>query len=139
MSDLNLQQENELIHEVLRAAREQSMPPLAVAVQHLVTQFVREGREFLRWRQTRSQSHRPALRDTVGPAEARPMNQPGLTHMAVRVEDLDETLREIERFGGRVLDKTRIYNPVFDAHLVYVTDPDGTRLELVQTPRDPTR
>jgi len=76
---------------------------------------------------------------TVGPAEPRPMNQPGLTHLAIRVADLDETIREIERFGGHVLDKTRVYNPIFDAHLVYVTDPDGTRLELVQTPKDPTR
>ncbi|MBJ22113.1 MAG: VOC family protein [bacterium] len=76
---------------------------------------------------------------TVGPAEARPMNQPGLTHFAIRVSDLDEAIHKIEAMGGRVLEKTRIFNPVFDAHLVYATDPDGTRLELVQTPKDPTR
>ena len=32
MSELNLQQANDLIHEVLRAARQKAMPPLAVAV-----------------------------------------------------------------------------------------------------------
>ncbi len=76
---------------------------------------------------------------TVGPAEARPMNQPGLTHFAIRVTDLDEALAQVEALGGHVLEKTRVHNPDFDAHLVYATDPDGTRLELVQTPKDPTR
>jgi len=76
---------------------------------------------------------------TVGSAEARPMNQPGLTHFAVRVSDLEETIAKLRSLGGDVLEKSRVYNPDFDAHLVYATDPDGTRLELVQTPKDPTR
>jgi catechol 2,3-dioxygenase-like lactoylglutathione lyase family enzyme len=76
---------------------------------------------------------------TVGPAEARPMNQPGLTHMALRVDDLDETIRAVEDHGGHLIESSRVYNPSFDAHLAYVTDPDGTRLELVQVPKDPTR
>jgi catechol 2,3-dioxygenase-like lactoylglutathione lyase family enzyme len=76
---------------------------------------------------------------TVGPAEARPMNQPGLTHMALRVDDLDETIRAVEAHGGRVIESSRVHNPSFEANLVYVTDPDGTRLELVQVPKDPTR
>ena len=76
---------------------------------------------------------------TIGEASVRPMNQPGLTHFAVRVTDLDETIAKLESLGGHSLKKTRIYNPDFDAHLLYVTDPDGTRLELVETPNDPTR
>ena len=76
---------------------------------------------------------------TVGPAEARPMNQPGLTHMALRVDDLDATIRDVEAHGGRVIESSRVYNPSFEASLVYATDPDGTRLELVQVPKDPTR
>jgi catechol 2,3-dioxygenase-like lactoylglutathione lyase family enzyme len=76
---------------------------------------------------------------TVGPAEARPMNQPGLTHMALRVDDLDETIRAVEAHGGRVIESSRVHNPSFEANLVYVTDPDGTRLELLQVPKDPTR
>jgi glyoxylase I family protein len=76
---------------------------------------------------------------TVGPADARPMNQLGLTHMALRVDDLDETIREVEAHGGRLIASSRVHDPTFDAHLAYVTDPDGTRLELVQVPKDPTR
>jgi len=76
---------------------------------------------------------------TVGPADARPMNQPGLTHFAVRVSELDETIEKIRSLGGHVLEKTRVFNRDFDSHLVYATDPDGTRLELVQVPNDPTR
>lgn len=76
---------------------------------------------------------------TVGPAEARPMNQPGLTHFAVRVTSIDAATERIESLGGHVLPSTRVHNPEFDAHLVYATDPDGTRIELVETPNDPTR
>lgn len=76
---------------------------------------------------------------TVGSAEARPMNQPGLTHFAIRVDDLEQAIARVQKFGGTVLTETRIHNPDFDSHLLYATDPDGTRLELVQVPSDPTR
>ena len=76
---------------------------------------------------------------TTGPAEARPMNQPGLTHFAIRVDDLDETVSDLVRLGGTALSHTRIHEESFDSHIVYVTDPDGTRLEVIQTPNDPTR
>jgi catechol 2,3-dioxygenase-like lactoylglutathione lyase family enzyme len=76
---------------------------------------------------------------TVGSADARPTNQPGLTHFAIRVSNLDEVIEKLVSLGGRVLDGTRICNEEFQAHLVYVTDPDGTRLELADLPEDPTR
>ncbi|MCA9506371.1 MAG: VOC family protein [Myxococcota bacterium] len=76
---------------------------------------------------------------TVGPAEARPMNQPGLTHFAMRVTDLDEAIERIRDFGGHLVEGSRVHNPVYAAHLTYVTDPDGTRIELIETPKDPTR
>ena len=41
--------------------------------------------------------------------------------------------------GAKVLEQTRVRNDEFDADLVYVTDPDGTRIECVETPNDPTR
>ena len=56
-----------------------------------------------------------------------------------RESGLDETLAEIERYGGTVLHPTRVYEPSFESHLVYATDPDGTRIEVIQTPNDPTR
>lgn len=76
---------------------------------------------------------------TVGSASARPMNQPGLTHFAVRVSDLDAAVARLVALGGQVIEKSRVFNEIFDAHLVYVLDPDGTRLELAQVPEDPTR
>ena len=76
---------------------------------------------------------------TVGSADPRPMNQPGLTHFALRVDDLEATIARLTKFGGIVLKQSRVFNADYASHLVYVTDPDGTRLELVQTPSDPTR
>ena len=76
---------------------------------------------------------------TVGPATARPMNQPGLTHFAVRVDDRDAMIGKLTALGGAVIPTSRIENPDFQARICYVTDPDGTRLELVQVPTDPTR
>jgi catechol 2,3-dioxygenase-like lactoylglutathione lyase family enzyme len=67
------------------------------------------------------------------------MNQPGLTHLAVRVESLDEAIAKLVPLGATVLEHTRIYDEHFGAEIVYMTDPDGTRLEVVQTPNDPTR
>lgn len=76
---------------------------------------------------------------TVGSDAPRPMNQLGLTHFAVRVTNLDEAIDRVVAHGGKVMEGTRIRNDDFDADLLYVTDPDGVRLELVETPNDPTR
>ncbi len=76
---------------------------------------------------------------SVGVAEARPMNQLGLTHMAVRVENLDDAIAKLTALGGTALEHTRIRDPEYNSEIIYLTDPDGTRLELVQVPNDPTR
>ena len=70
----------------------------------------------------------------VGPAEARPMNQLGLTHLSLAVDDLDASLAELEAAGARVLGETRIEVPQARTRAVFVTDPDGTRIELVERP-----
>jgi glyoxylase I family protein len=72
-----------------------------------------------------------------GDASARPMNRLGFTHLSLRVSDLDTTLAELERVGGRVLEQTRVSNPSFNAGAVFVCDPDGVRIELVEQPGDP--
>ena len=72
-----------------------------------------------------------------GDGRAVPMNRLGLTHLSFRVSDLDAVLGALERAGVCVLGGTRIDNPAFGAHAVFVTDPDGTRVELVQAPGDP--
>ena len=68
----------------------------------------------------------------------RPMNRLGLTHLAVRVDDLAATLAAFERAGVEVLAQTRIRNPERGSQVVYVLDPDGVRIELVELPGDPT-
>jgi len=72
-----------------------------------------------------------------GEPEARPMNQRGLTHLSLRSDDLDSDIQALGSLGGRVLDATRIDNPAYRSRVVFVTDPDGTRIELVERPGDP--
>jgi len=74
----------------------------------------------------------------TGGAGARPMNALGLTHLSLRVSDLDATLAELEAAGGTALPATRIDNPAYRAGAVFVLDPDGTRIELVEMPGDPS-
>ena len=76
---------------------------------------------------------------TLGDAEPRPMNQLGLTHFAVRVDDLDDTIAKLVPLGAVILEHTRVRVDEYDSNIIYVTDPDGTRIECVQTPNDPTR
>ena len=74
---------------------------------------------------------------TVGEPDPRPMNQLGLTHLALRVSGLEALLERVEAAGGRVLKQSRSSNPKMQAEVVFVTDPDGTRIELVESPGDP--
>lgn len=72
------------------------------------------------------------------PGEApAPMNRPGLTHLSLRVDDLEAALRDLVRLGGRELPGTRTRSPELGAAAVFALDPDGTRIELVQAPGDP--
>ena len=75
----------------------------------------------------------------VGDDAARPMNARGLTHLSLVTDDLDGDLDRLQAIGGRVLDRTRIDNPAYNSSVVFVLDPDGTRIELVERPGDPRR
>lgn len=72
----------------------------------------------------------------VGDATRRPMNKLGLTHLSFRTSDrerFDSILRETPRYGGTVLDESRIqmnFNG-FDSDLIFILDPDGTRIEIM--------
>lgn len=69
----------------------------------------------------------------VGPAERRPVNQLGLTHLNFRVEDVEAVAARLQELGGTVLEHTRTtFSPEMD--FVYCTDPDGTRIELMKLP-----
>lgn len=60
-----------------------------------------------------------------GPARHRRMNELGLTHLSVSVDDLDATCRAVAAHGGEVLADTNIGMAVF------VRDPDGQLIELL--------
>ena len=55
-------------------------------------------------------------------------NQLGLTHLSFLVDDVDAVARRLVQLGGRALPDTR-QSPGID--LVFVADPDGTRVELM--------
>jgi lactoylglutathione lyase len=59
------------------------------------------------------------------PARARTMNEPGLTHISLSVDDLDDTLARVPDFGGAVIADSNIGAGVF------VHDPDGQLVELL--------
>ena len=71
------------------------------------------------------------------PDVPRPMNRLGLTHLSLRVSDLEATLEGIRRYGGAVLEETRIGSREAGLCAIFVLDPDGTRIELFQAPGDP--
>lgn len=67
-----------------------------------------------------------------------PLNRAGLSHLSFRVEDLEATLSHLQSVGAKVVDSSRIAVPAFDAAAVFICDPDGTLIELVQAPGDPS-
>lgn len=59
----------------------------------------------------------------------------GLTHLSFLVDDVDEAASRLEAFGGTVLAGTR---QSVGLEIVFLADPDGTRVELMAAPRPPT-
>ena len=59
------------------------------------------------------------------PYERRGMNEPGLTHISLSVEDLEGVQAKIADYGGEVIAESDIGSGVF------VRDPDGQLLELL--------
>jgi catechol 2,3-dioxygenase-like lactoylglutathione lyase family enzyme len=80
--------------------------------------------------------HYPAPGAT-GDGRARAMNERGYTHLSFRVADLDAATAHLEALGGRRLAHTRIDNPQLGMRALFVLDPDGARLELIEGPGDP--
>jgi catechol 2,3-dioxygenase-like lactoylglutathione lyase family enzyme len=67
----------------------------------------------------------------------REMNELGMAAIMLRVDNLDATLEKIRAAGATVLDDTRTDYPEYGSRLVFLTDPDGTLIELVEIPGDP--
>ena len=59
------------------------------------------------------------------PARERVMNDPGLTHVSVSVDDIDAVCARVGDYGGEVLADTNI------GYGIFIRDPDGQLLELL--------
>jgi catechol 2,3-dioxygenase-like lactoylglutathione lyase family enzyme len=68
-----------------------------------------------------------------GDGRPRAMNALGLTHLSLRVPDLSAALAGLEARGVNILWDTRIEFEAAGAKAVFVTDPDGTLIELVES------
>lgn len=60
----------------------------------------------------------------------------GLSHLAFHVDDVEASVAHLVECGGTVLESTRAELGV---PLVFLHDPDGVRIELMQLPARPTR
>jgi len=75
----------------------------------------------------------------VGPRERRKNNQYGLTHLAFYVDSVDEWAGRVAGAGGKVFAHTRATFRDNGTTMMYCTDPDGTRVELMQAPGERQR
>jgi glyoxylase I family protein len=69
------------------------------------------------------------------PAERRPVNRVGLTHLAFRVDDLDAWCERIRAAGGTILEHTASRFVTGNRGIMAV-DPDSTRIELIERAQD---
>lgn len=69
--------------------------------------------------------------------DIRAVNLTGITHLSFRTDDLLATVSQVKEFGGQFLDSTLTVIEKFHMKSCMVTDPDGTRIELLQAPGDP--
>jgi glyoxylase I family protein len=75
----------------------------------------------------------------TGSGERKPMTQLGFTHLSFRVDDIDELSDAVRDAGGHVHPQT--LSVLGDGEgaptkLLYLTDPDGTRIELMENVPD---
>lgn len=64
-------------------------------------------------------------------------NQLGLTHLSFSVDGIDEAAEHLVRHGGTIIEGTRS-KPEGRIHIIFLADPDGTRIELMKEPEDMT-
>ena len=69
-----------------------------------------------------------AVPGAVGPYRQRSMNEPGLTHLSIAVDDIAATCARVIEHGGEVLEDTN-----YGGLAVFVRDPDGQLLELLSS------
>jgi catechol 2,3-dioxygenase-like lactoylglutathione lyase family enzyme len=71
--------------------------------------------------------------DAFGPRERRSTLQYGLVHLSFYVDDIDASAARIAAAGGEVHEETRAHYPEGRTTMLYCTDPDGVRIELMHS------
>ena len=61
----------------------------------------------------------------------------GWSHIGVRVEDVEKVAGALCALGGQVIEASRYQHPELGSDVVFVADPDGARVELIQLSGDP--
>jgi lactoylglutathione lyase len=61
----------------------------------------------------------------TAPYRPRTMNEPGLTHLSISVEDVRATAARVAEYGGQIIEESDVGAAIF------VRDPDGQLLELL--------
>lgn len=61
----------------------------------------------------------------TAPARRRTMNEPGLTHLSISVDDVQATAKRAEEFGATLIEESDL------GHALFIRDPDGQLLELL--------
>lgn len=67
----------------------------------------------------------------------RAVNLTGITHFSFRVNNMPEVLALIKKYGGQLIESSYSEFKDFGVASCMITDPDGTRIELLQAPGDP--
>jgi catechol 2,3-dioxygenase-like lactoylglutathione lyase family enzyme len=75
----------------------------------------------------------------TGPREKRSTLQYGLVHISFYVDDIDAWTARIAEAGGTIYEETRAYFAANDTTMLYCTDPDGVRVELMKSPGEAER
>jgi catechol 2,3-dioxygenase-like lactoylglutathione lyase family enzyme len=58
----------------------------------------------------------------------------GLSHIGFRVTDLPGLTEVLRQGGAQVLEGSRYHDDALGSEVVFVTDPDGVRIELIAVP-----
>jgi catechol 2,3-dioxygenase-like lactoylglutathione lyase family enzyme len=61
----------------------------------------------------------------TAPFRPRTMNEPGLTHLSISVDDVRDTAQRATRYGGQIVEESDVGVAIF------IRDPDGQLLELL--------
>ncbi|WP_156839517.1 VOC family protein [Novosphingobium aquimarinum] len=77
--------------------------------------------------------------ESFGPRERRSMLDYGLVHLSFYVDDIDASAERIVAAGGKVYEETRAHYAEGGTTMLYCTDPDGVRIELMHADGVPAR